>query len=242
MANDSKEKSILDKITAKLPSVLLGIIVISLFFLSVYFRYIPVYLFKLDVKNLSDATNGILALFSNVILAIILFFIYRKNLITYFKDFKKNFLEFIDTGFKYWIMGLMVMAISNIIINLLSPNNIANNEAAVQSMIKAVPLIGLISAGFLAPFIEEITFRKTFKDIFSNKWLFILSSGLLFGGLHVFLDVNNIFDLLYIIPYSALGISFAALYYKTNNLLVPMFFHALHNTIIVIMSIIPLFF
>ena len=48
------------------------------------------------------------------------------------------------------------------------------------------------------------------------------------------LSANNLVELVFLIPYSSLGCVFAYMYYKTNNIFVPMTFHMVHNTIIVI--------
>ena len=67
---------------------------------------------------------------------------------------------------------------------------------------------------------------------------YMLLCGLVFGALHAITSFNNYYELLFIIPYSALGISFALLYIKNNNILTPIIMHTLHNAILVIMFLI----
>ena len=129
------------------------------------------------------------------------------------------------------------MFISNIIINIIIGNGQAENEKIVQQMITYAPYIMVINAGIIAPIIEEITFRKAFKNVFNNKWLFILSSSLIFGSLHVITKLTSPLDLLYIIPYSSLGISLAYMYYKTDTIYTSITMHIFHNTILTILSI-----
>ena len=50
--------------------------------------------------------------------------------------------------------------------------------------------------------------------------------------------MTSAWDLLYILPYGALGGAFAYILTKKNNILIPITFHMLHNGIITIISII----
>jgi len=170
----------------------------------------------------------------------ILFTLYHKDLKKDFIKFKNNFLKNIDIGVKYWISGLLVMVISNLILTFLLKAGGANNEEQVQSMIKVFPLLMVIDAGIIAPFNEEIVFRKTLKDVIKNKWFFVILSFLFFGGAHVFNSATSFTDYLYIIPYGALGAAFALAYYKTDTIFTSMFLHIVHNTILCLISIIAL--
>jgi len=78
----------------------------------------------------------------------------------------------------------------------------------------------------------DIGFYATHVNFFKNNILFILASGFVFGGLHLtgMLDSNLFF--LYLVSYSAMGIVFAYMLTKTNNIFVPMGFHFMHNGIL----------
>lgn len=214
--------------------LLKGILIFILFCFSSLFQLIPITLF--NIKR-TTSNSIILSTFSNICLLIILIIIYRRELIKEFKLFKKNLLENLDTGIKYWLIGLLVMMISNIIITYILGLNQAQNEQAVQKMINKMPIMMLITAGFIAPITEEITFRKTFKNMFLNKYLFIILSGLVFGSMHVITSYSNPLELLYIIPYGSLGMAFAAMYYKTDTIYTSISIHMLHNTILTLVSI-----
>lgn len=220
--------------------IIRGIIVFFIFLYSTYFQLIPIYLFHLNIHKISNSTQVILSTFSSVMVMIILFFIYRKELKLEFKVFRSNFIENMDIAFKYWLLGLVIMMISNFIINFFFKAGGANNEELLQKLIRALPWLMVIDAGFIAPFNEEIVFRKVLKDICNNKYVFVFLSFILFGGAHVFSHATNILDYLYIIPYGALGASFAITYQKTNTVFSSMTMHMIHNTILVILSIIVL--
>ena len=65
-----------------------------------------------------------------------------------------------DTAFKYWFIGLMIMCISNIVIGIITNLNTSSNEEAVQTLVSSTPYLMLFTAGILAPIAEELTFRK----------------------------------------------------------------------------------
>ena len=212
-------------------------VVFIIFFFGSIFQLIPIWLFDLDIHNLSSSQDVYLTLFSDSIILIIILFLYRKELKKQFIDFKKHLYEYLDTGFKYWLIGIIIMASSNLLITFLSPNSTATNEQQVQTLIGGAPFISLICIGVIAPIIEEFTFRKAFYDAFPKKWVFILISGLIFGSLHVVLSISSLWDLLYLIPYCSLGISFAFIMNKTENVFPSILVHCFHNTCLTLLSI-----
>ena len=212
-------------------------IIMYIFFNSYLFQCIPIYLFNIDINNISGSMQVILNSFSNIVLVLILFIIYRKDLKKDWLTFKSKLVDNLNTGFTYWFCGLFIMLISNLIINFVFKAGAAGNEETVQSMIKYLPWLMFINTGFIAPFNEEIIFRKTFKDIFKNKWAFVFISSLIFGGAHVIGNVSNFLDILYIIPYGALGGAFALAYYKSDSIFTSMTVHMFHNSVLVLLSI-----
>ena len=217
--------------------IIIEIIIFTLFYFSSYFQLIPILLLNLNLKKISGAQQVMLSTFSNVVLLIILFLIFRKELINEWKKFKNNFLEDIDIGVKYWLIGLGIMMVSNIIINFVINLGQAANEQAVQQMISSLPWLMLLNAGIIAPFTEEIIFRKGFKKAFPNKYVFIIISALVFGALHVVTTMSSPLELLYIIPYGGLGAAFACMYQKTNTIFTDISMHMFHNSALILLSI-----
>lgn len=217
--------------------LLIEIGIFILFYFSSYIQLIPILLFNMDIASISGAQNVMLSAFSNVVLLLILLLIFRKDIKKEWKTFKDNFLENIDIGIKYWLIGLGIMMVSNILINVFLQLGQAANEQAVQSMITSLPWLMLINAGFIAPCTEEIVFRKGFKKAFPNKYAFIILSALVFGSLHVITSMTSPIELLYIIPYGALGAAFAYMYQKTNTIFTSISMHMFHNTALILLSI-----
>lgn len=217
--------------------LLIGIGIFILFYFSSYIQLIPILLFNMDIASITGAQNVMLSAFSNVVLLLILLLIFRKDIKKEWKIFKDNFLENIDIGIKYWLIGLGIMMVSNIFINVFLQLGQAANEQAIQGMITSLPWLMLINAGFIAPCTEEIVFRKSFKKAFPNKYAFIILSALVFGSLHVITSMTSPIELLYIIPYGALGAAFAYMYQKTNTIFTSISMHMFHNTTLILLSI-----
>lgn len=213
------------------------LMVFMLFFNIYLVQYIPIFIFKMPVRNIGPDMSVILNTFSSIVLLFILFFIYRKELVKEWKIFKDKFIDNLNCGISCWFVGLIVMVISNLFINIVLDGGQAGNEQVVQSMINTLPWLMLISAGFLAPFTEEIVFRKSLRDVIRNKYVYISLSFLLFGLAHVLGTTNNLVGWLYIIPYGALGAAFAASYWKTKTIFTPIAMHMIHNTLLTIVSI-----
>lgn len=228
----------MEKFEKKIKLILKCFIIFCIFYFSKYLQYIPVKLFNIDLNNITPKMSAVLSTFSTVILFFIFFIIYRKDLKKEFSDFWKNKSDYINVGIRYWIIGLIIMFIANYILNFVFKAGGATNEKIVQTLIKSFPLIMIIDAGILAPFNEEIVFRKSIKDAINNKWIFYIVTFLLFGGAHVVKSSNTILDYLFIIPYGALGVAFACAYNKTKNIFTSISMHMMHNTILILLSII----
>ena len=228
----------LKDINIKIYNIVRSLIAFLVFwFGGYYFKFIPVLIFKLDITKLTMKDQVLLSLFSSVLLTVIFLIIYRKDLKVELKRFKNNFIENMDQGIRYWLFGIAIMMIVNLILTFVLKTGGANNENAIQDMLKVSPFLMLINAGFIAPFNEEIAFRKTLKDVFNNKWLFVFLSFLLFGGAHVIGSATSLTDYLYIIPYGALGGAFALAYYKTDTIFTSMSFHMIHNIALTLLAI-----
>lgn len=214
---------------------------ILIFLMFLFFDYIvliPMKIFNISSNDLRGTTIVILSTFKTLMMMIVLFVIYRKDLINDWDKFRANPIDNLDSGIKYWFLGLIGMVASNLIINFIFKTGAPANENTVQSYISYLPWMMLINAGILAPFTEEIVFRKAFKDAIKKKWLFVIMSGVIFGGMHIIGSSTHWYEALYVIPYSFLGISFALAYDETDTIFTPIALHMLHNTVLILSSIV----
>lgn len=236
---EQKERSSLYFSKKRVLEILKGIVTFLIFYFGSYLQIIPIAIFNIDVNNYTATDLALVNTFCDLLLVIILVILYFKELKKEFIKFKENYKSFLDTGLKYWMVGLVIMCVSNILIGMLTSLNTSSNEQAVQTLISSTPYMMILTAGILAPIAEEITFRKGINKIFKSKWLYCFASGFIFGLLHV-IGSGNILEYLYIIPYGSLGFFFALTYYETKNIYPSICMHALHNTALVILSIISL--
>lgn len=216
----------------------LGVAVILSYFLLPYIEYVVVYLAK--GYTFTPTMSISLSLIIQILTISVVVLLFNKKIKKDFQDLKKNHKEYFSKYFKYWLLALAIMSVSNILISLINGGQIAGNEEAVRNIFSKTPVYMFISAVFFAPVTEEFVFRQGIRNIFSNDKVFIIISGLLFGGLHVFGSVNNWMDLLYLIPYCAPGFIFAYILSKTDNIFVSTGLHFLHNGIMMSLQILLL--
>ncbi len=214
---------------------------VGLIVLSLIYQYIPIIIlmaFGIDYNSCNSTSKMIYLLITSLGFMFFLYFIYRVELKDNYKTFIDKPLSFIKIAFKLWALGLVAMITSNLIINTLNGGEIAANEKYVRELLGKYPLFMFFQIAIYAPFTEELIFRKSIKDAINNKYLYIIMSGLVFGGLHIISDIGSINDVLYIIPYGALGCAFAVLYNKTDNIFSSIFIHSFHNMLTFLLFII----
>ena len=222
--------------------IIIGICVVVSYFIYSYFQTIPLKLIGINFDNLNLANKVFYLMTTELIYILILFFIFRKRYINDFKIFKQNFKPYMKEYIQYWALAFSLMLISNIIIVSLFPNSVATNQEAINNNLLVAPFYMVVSAVLFAPFLEETIFRLGFRYIFKIDTLFIIASGIIFGGLHVIGSYQNLIDLIYIIPYSIPGFVFAYTLVKSKNIFIPISLHLFHNGIMMFIQIILLSF
>ena len=190
-----------------------------------------------DINKLGIHYKNIILILIDISLMAITYLIYRKENNSELRRYDRNLGKYASFGLLMWTIGIVLMVTTNLIIRTFYPSTVATNEEAVQQMLQTSPIYMTFSACIFAPFMEEMIFRKCIRKIFNNNVLFIIVSGLLFGLAHN-LEVIGKPDMIYIIPYALFGSIFAYTYVKTKSVFVPMTFHFIHNTILVVFSLI----
>lgn len=229
-------QNILEQIENKIYKIAKTLILILFLFIWNAFSIIILTILGINYNSLSSNLKIITMLCSDILFCLFLIFLYKKEILenvkSYFnRDFKAN----LQLSFKYWSVGITIMLISNIIISIVTNGTLSTNEEEVRNLIDQTPWYMVFQLIIYAPITEEIIFRKSIKDIFHQKYLYILTSGIIFGGLHVLTSLTSPLGLLYLIPYCSLGFAFASLYYKTNNIMSTIIPHAFHNFLALIL-------
>ena len=199
------------------------------------YLFFPVIFIMLFTSDINSKLYMSLLFLSYILLALYFYFIYNDILKKDFKDFKKNHFK---TIIIYFLIGFILSTLSNIFINcVLIPNGISNNESSNIIFLLENKFLYSIVLCILIPFIEEIVFRLELKKTYKNKYLFIITSSIIFALLHL-VSSTKLIELIYFIPYFIIGYMFSLLYYKTDNIYSNILAHILHNTVIVIFYLI----
>lgn len=219
----------------------------GIFYILIYLVVLPVLVSNLCGwwhLDLSNVTVSVLANMAVYILAILMFlWVFRKSIFGELKAFFMNFKTCGRVAFFNWLKGLVFMMLTNIIIISLA-GGLAVNEAGNREMISALPVFSALSMIFFGPFLEEVSFRKSFRHVFKSDRAFLIFTSLLFGGAHLlslFTEFNlayiieNWTQLLFIIPYSGFGYFLGKAYLETDNIFTSIFAHMFHNTLSVLL-------
>lgn len=183
----------------------------------------------LNLQN-SIVVNLLLILFDFLAVLIVLM-LAKKEMKGQFREFTVHFREFSHKIFKTWFKGFLLMALANLIINYVIMGGIAPNEEVNRSLLETLPIYSIVNVCIFAPIVEEILFRLNFKDIAKSDKTSLILSGIIFGAMHVVTVDFSLVNLIYIIPYSILGLSFADIYFETDNIWSSITAHAFHNTL-----------
>lgn len=216
----------------------IGFGVLFLYLIASSLPYEFISLFGINYNSLNMVVKQIYLILYEAILTLIIIYIYKKDFIPNLKDFIKNNITYFKKYIKYWFIMLVLMIGSNAIITLFTTTQISQNQSSIVDTLKQAPVYTFIITVFIAPILEELVFRLSFRKIFAHTdILFIFFSGLIFGSMHVLGSLENLIDLLFIIPYSIPGFIFAYLYAKTKNILVPISLHFIHNGVMMCLQI-----
>ncbi|MEW9052276.1 MAG: type II CAAX endopeptidase family protein [Neobacillus sp.] len=127
-------------------------------------------------------------------------------------------------------LALFSQAIAANIERLIGIEMGSENTQQIMRIIESFPLAILVSS-VIGPILEEIVFRKIiFGSLFKRFNFFVsaLISSVIFALAHM--------EPQHLLLYSAMGFTFAFLYVKTKNILVPIFAHVSMNTLVVVIQ------
>ncbi len=221
-----------------LRNMFIGFGVILLYLILSSIPYDVISWFGVNYNKLNILAKTIYLVLYEIILTLIIIYIYRNDFIPNIKDFIKNNINYFKKYIKYWFLMLLLMIVSNLVITMFTTTNISQNQSTIIENLKIAPIYTFIVSVIVAPFLEELVFRLSFRKIFAHtNTLFIFFSGFIFGSMHVIGNFSNLIDLLFIIPYSIPGFIFAYVYAKSNNICVPISLHFIHNGIMMSLQI-----
>ena len=211
----------------------------TLYLFITYMLIIPIIISLFFYNNPSDEIEIISSIIIVILQILLYFFSYKDSIIKDIKNFKA---KYILTAIKEWIFLFITLITLNLFIITIVGSQ-ASNETAQRSIIAIYPILSIFTTGILGPISEELVFRKSIKEVIKNPQTFIIVSSIIFGSVHLlsgFIDgsiMANPLQLLFIIPYSSMGIYFARAYIKTDNILTSTIMHIMHNIITILIII-----
>lgn len=211
--------------------ILINLLVFIFYFIYTITPALIIYFFNIKFSN--NLQKEIYYISTGIIYMLIMILIYKKELLFDIKNIKiKNFIKYIPI----YLIGIILMGLSNALVYKITNMQVSENESLVRQYIKLYPIYMSFSTVIFSPFIEEIIFRKSIRNVINNKYLYITISGIIFGLIHT--NSFNTNDLLNSIPYIVMGIDFAYIYYKSDNIFTTITFHSMHNLILLIIQFI----
>jgi uncharacterized protein len=203
--------------------------------------YLGIYLFgmlylSLIIQKMVSSSNtflfSLLSIIKLLLLIGVMYFINKKEINKMFKDYKKNWLKYLKKTIWIWLIGFGLMLLSNYLIQkfgITSPTN----ETLVRLQIKNFFVYSIISTCLLGPILEELTFRLGFNNI-ENKYIYLIVTSLLFAFIHI----SGMNELIYLISYGILGLTYGITYLRCNNIFASIVIHIIHNSITFILLLI----
>ena len=119
-----------------------------------------------DIYSGNQVLVNLALIASNFITLIIFVFIYRKTIVKdLYKFNKKDF----KTGFNYWITGIVLMILLNVVLSIIG-GTLVGNEATNREIIKNYLPYAIFGMCIYAPVVEELVFRRALRPLLNNKY------------------------------------------------------------------------
>ena len=176
----------------------------------------------------------------------------KKYLLKYLIDFKNNYKKLSVEIIKGLGIFILTIVASNLFLKLLNIESESDNQEVIISMLNGnyKYLITFVIV-VLGPICEEIIFRHSIFSLFkknTNKWIKILVSGLIFGGIHFVMSMFNyiiakesftviLTEFLLGMTYVASGVALGYIYTRCKENLVPVLIIHIFNNILAAIQI-----
>lgn len=201
-----------------------SICVIILYFIWPYFINSV-----LSILKISEPLSVYLTLAADFALMLVIVWIYFDGLKKDFQSLKNNLKKLILKGGKIFLIGFILYTLVSSIFVLLVPNAVNDNANSLLNVFDKSPLFLFIITMFYYPIIEELVFKKTFKDVLTNKWFFIIATAIINASFEVVLSYQNVYNLVNIVPTAVFYGMLSYIYYETNNIIVSMVYRMIYN-------------
>ena len=145
----------------------------SIIVVTLYFIWPTLINYLLNIFNVHS--NEILKFIGNIMLLVIVMFIYRKDILSSLNNlsFKKML--------RLFIALMVVQILTNLLsVLILGVDNHTNHVGLLPTSLEKWPVLVGISMTVIYPILETLIFNKSLKDVINNTWAFIFCSALFF--------------------------------------------------------------
>lgn len=201
-----------------------GIITLVLYFLYPFFLG---YLLPSVIE--SSAAQIVFRVVFDVVFISIFVMLYKDELKKEFKMFKKKPFKLVGTSLLFLLLSIILMAFSTGIVSKITNGYVPHSQLGINSLWPKTPLYAVWLTFIVSPFTDEITFRKTFKDIIPSKVIYVVLSSLTYGFYMIGYSASSLNDILCIIPYSLFGGVIALSYLKSKTIVSPILIRILYS-------------
>lgn len=175
---------------------------------------------------------SIINILKYIILIFTLYIINKNEINAMFKDYLKNSFKYFKKTYLYLIIGILLVFLINYLIKKLG-FSLSANETLDRLYITKYVVFSCLSMCILGPTLEELVFRLGFNNINNTKTYLIITT-ILFALFHI----SGLKELIYLIPYSLIGLIFGMAYTKTKNVFSSIKLHIIYNTLTFILLLV----
>lgn len=191
---------------------------------SMLFIYLVwIYIIQYLLSNNFDSSNVLLCLVYSFILLCSYIYLYRGKLINDFKEFINK--KLLTKAIVMFLLTTMIFLTTYIVVTV---SGFSYTNSIIEE-IKIMPIFALFKVLIFAPVVEEIVFRTAFRNVISQKGLFIATSSFVYGILHVIFTNSTISFLISFLPFLASGVLLASVYVNNENLFLNILINFLCN-------------
>lgn len=187
----------------------------------VFFLYFLYTMYAGSIFRAIGCTDTIFAGFiGDIIFAVIIIYIYRKNLKSDFKRLKKESLKkTLWTIFKWVIIIFMFVIFCGFITDLIIPEHVNDaNTSAVYDLYSVSTWYTIFKTMIFGTLVEEILYRESVRDCIKNNFMFIIVSSVIYTFLNtVFVGFTEGFVLSSMLIYFLPAIFWSIAYLRNND-------------------------
>ncbi len=206
------------------------------FFITLIANVVLLVILKANPNLNNSVTEFYVSTGLNLAVAICLVILLKKALKNDLEQFRSQKLKSFGKIVSGMVMIYVTLLIVQNIILLINKEQLGSDNEEYISKLFTKDYLRLTILFFdlvvLAPFVEELVFRKAIFGLFGNvknKIYPILASGFIFGIMHIMINPS---EYLQSIPYIAMGLVLGFTYYRSNeNIYINVGIHMLNNLI-----------